>query len=154
MKINELARLEKCIRQQAKADGITHLSTGIVIIKNGKILIVRRAANDFLGGNYELPGGGVDEGESFYEAVKREVLEETGLAVEAIVGVFDGFDYSTDKKPKVRQTNFIVEVKPGEVRLSDEHDDYKWIKLVEVDNFNMTQEIKTSIRKVAKGMAF
>ncbi len=145
-----LKELEKQIREQAVKDGITHLSTGIAIIKDGKVLIVRREPNDFLGGYYELPGGGIDKDETFYEAVKREVLEETGLEVTAITNILKGFDYTTNKKPRVRQTNFTVSVSPGEVQLSKEHDDYKWISPDEVDGFNMTKEIKTSIEDTFK----
>lgn len=72
--LNELA-----IREQATKDKITHLSTGEAIVKVDKILLVRRSIDDFLGGYYELPGGGVDEFETIIQAAMREVIEETGL---------------------------------------------------------------------------
>ena len=118
---------EAVLRRQAKADGITHLSTGIAIIRDGKVLAVRRAAGDYLGGNYELPGGGIEPGETFEEAVKREAREETGLEVTQVLGMFPGFDYSTPKKPHVRQYNFLVTVASTTVQLSLEHDSYVWL---------------------------
>ena len=48
---------ENAVRLQAKNDGITHLSTGVAVWKGDKILIVRRSAADYLGGQYELPAG-------------------------------------------------------------------------------------------------
>ncbi|WP_282941343.1 NUDIX domain-containing protein [Paenibacillus sp. RC67] len=64
--------------------------TGGAVIKDkhGRILMQRRS--DY--GNWGLPGGGMDAGESVEETMKREVLEETGLAVEecAIYAVYSG----------------------------------------------------------------
>lgn len=115
------------IRVQAKRDGITHLSTGVAVLCDKKILLVRRAQHDFLGGYFELPGGGVDDGETIEAAALREVKEETGLTPTKVVAKFEGFDYTTDKKPRVRQVNFVVKVRPSEVVLSEEHDDYVWV---------------------------
>ncbi|HSX06422.1 MAG TPA: NUDIX domain-containing protein [Candidatus Saccharimonadia bacterium] len=128
---------ETAIRRQAEADGITHLSTGIAVAYDGKILVVRRTPDDFLGGSYELPGGGVDPGETLTESVARELLEETNLRLTRVVAMFPGFEYSTPSKPKVRQLNFLVETEGHEVQLSAEHDDFvfvdeKGLKLLEM----------------------
>lgn len=131
---------EQAVRERAKADGITHLSTGIAVLRDGKILAVRRAADDFLGGSYELPGGGVDDDETLPQSVARELIEETGLTLGRIVGVFDGFEYSTPKKPKVRQLNFLVEA-DGEVVLSEEHDAADWVDQSNLSNLDMTDSM-------------
>ena len=115
---------EVTIRKQAQSDGITHISTGVAVVKDDKILVVRRVAyDDTLAGAWELPGGGVDSNETIEQGAIRELLEETGLEVDKIIGTFDGFDYTTSKKPKVRQVNFKVTVRSGDIRLS-EHDMY------------------------------
>lgn len=125
------------LREHAAAEGITHLSTGVAVVRDGEILAVRREPNDFMGGEYELPGGGVDEGETLAESVAREVREETGLTVCTIVGMFPGFEYTTPKKPKVRQLNFVVETE-GAVVLSAEHDQYKWVDAEEAKGLPMS----------------
>lgn len=118
---------EGAIRKQTQSDSITHISTGIAVVKDNKILVVRRAMHDdTLAGEWELPGGGVDAGETIEEGAIRELHEETGLEVDKILGTFEGFDYTTSKKPRVRQINFKVSVRPGDIKLS-EHDMYKWI---------------------------
>ena len=123
---------EKAIRKQAKLDNITHLSIGIAVVQEDKILGVRRAAHDdTLAGEWELPGGGVDSGETIEQGAFRELQEETGLVIEKIIGTFDGFDYTTHSKPKVRQINFKVYVRPGDIRLS-EHDMYRWIAVNDI----------------------
>jgi len=118
---------EDAIRRHAKRDGVTHFTTGVAVVMNDKILVVRRVAHDdTLAGEWELPGGGVDPGETIEQGAIRELHEETGLEVDKVIGTFAGFDYTTPKKPKARQTNFKVTVKPGTIRLT-EHDTYRWI---------------------------
>jgi len=136
---------EKDFREKAKKDGITHISTGVAVLRDGKILMVRRAADDFLGGSYELPGGGVDEGETIADGAIREVKEETGLVVSKIVTNFKGFDYSTDKKPHVRQVNFIVEVEPGDIILSHEHDGHIWADKDNLSDINMSDSMRKCV---------
>ncbi|ADE35922.1 NUDIX domain-containing protein [Methanohalophilus mahii] len=60
-----------------------------VIILNGKIVLIRRK-NEPYRGSFALPGGFVEIGETTEEAVKREVMEETGLLIEILklVGVY------------------------------------------------------------------
>ncbi len=137
---------EYAIREKATKEDITHISTGVAIVRDGKILLVRRSVDDFLGGYYELPGGGVDDGETIEEAAIREIKEETGLLASRVITIFKGFDYTTDKKPKVRQINLLIEVKPGEVKLSAEHDDYLWAKNGDLDNMKMTKSMVKCIK--------
>ncbi len=132
---------EDNFRQQVSKEGITHISTGIAVIKDNKILMVRRQSNDYLGGVYELPGGGVDESETIIDGAIRELKEETGLDVSRIITTFPGFDYSTDKKPHVRQLNLLVETKPAPITLSSEHDDFIWIDEGNLSSIKMTDSM-------------
>lgn len=144
---------EDDIRANAAIDGMTHLSTGVAVIRNGKILVVRREPGDYLGGSFELPGGGVDAGESLAESVTREVLEETGLRVSKVVGMFPGFEYTTPVKPKVRQLNFIVQTENDEVVLSDEHDTYRWIEADDIDSLATTGPMRDCLKQAFKAAA-
>lgn len=129
---------EESIRQKAEEDGVTHFATGIAVFNDGKLLVVRRVAHDdFLAGEWELPGGGVDQGETIEQGAVRELKEETNLDIEKMIGSFEGFDYSTPNKSKVRQINFKVSVKPGDISLT-EHDMFKWITVDEI------KELKTN----------
>lgn len=135
------------LRQQASAVGITHSSTGVAVVHQGKVLAVRREGNDFLGGNFELPGGGIEDGETFEQAIRREVLEETGLTVTDILGMFPGFDYATPKKSKVRQFNFLVAVENTNVKLSPEHDEFVWLTdEASVDTLMTTEAMKLCMK--------
>ena len=59
------------------------LAVSAAIIRDGKVLIVRRARSP-AAGLYTLPGGGVEVGETLLDAVVREVREETALVVEPV----------------------------------------------------------------------
>lgn len=59
------------------------MGVGAVIIQNGRILLVQRAREP-MKGHWSIPGGLVEVGESLHTAVVREVMEETGLAVEPL----------------------------------------------------------------------
>jgi 8-oxo-dGTP diphosphatase len=59
------------------------LAVSAAIIRDGKVLIVRRAREPAKS-LYTLPGGGVEAGETLFEAVMREVREETALEVEPV----------------------------------------------------------------------
>lgn len=67
--------------------GFTHtreVARGIVFDERGRVAIHRVFRDDAFGrqGYFETPGGGVDDGESFEEALRRECLEELGAVVE------------------------------------------------------------------------
>jgi len=71
----------------------------------------------------------------------REVKEETGLVPSKVITTFKGFDYTTDKKPLVRQVNLIIEAKPGEVKLSAEHDDFLWANKNDLGSIKITENM-------------
>ncbi len=73
----------------------------------------------------ELPGGKLEPGERFDDAVRREVIEETGLTV-ALTGLAGAVEFDL---PTIKVACLIVEtqVSGGTFRLSQEHDAYKWV---------------------------
>ena len=66
------------------------LGVGAVVVQDGRVVLVKRAQEP-LKGEWSLPGGVVELGETLEEAVAREVAEETGLQVSvgAVIDVFD-----------------------------------------------------------------
>jgi len=93
--------------QKARDEGIEKFVIGTAIIKDNDLLIVTRSdAEDFLPGYAEIPGGGVEEGESFIDALHRETREETGLDIEEILGYSGYFDYVSGSGKKTRQLIF------------------------------------------------
>ncbi|MFJ4825420.1 NUDIX hydrolase [Streptomyces bacillaris] len=109
----------------ARRDGIEKYVVGALVTdQEGRVLLLRRRADDFLGGLWELPSGGVEPGEGLEDALRREVLEETGLTVTGVTGHAGSFDYTSRSGRRTRQFTFAVTVAPP-VTLT-EHDDFTW----------------------------
>ena len=62
---------------------ITKVGVGVMIFRGETILLGKRK-NSFGAGEYCFPGGHLEYGESFEDAVRREVMEETGIHIEEL----------------------------------------------------------------------
>ncbi|GAA5076359.1 NUDIX hydrolase [Nocardia iowensis] len=117
--------------QDAERDGVQQLVVGAVVQYHGKVLLLQRPVDDFMGGIWELPSGKVEPGETLGTALIREVKEETGLDVADIQEYLGDFDYQSGSGKKSRQFNFTIDVTaPDPVELT-EHDAYTWTSLTE-----------------------
>lgn len=146
MRPEALARIERQLRSEARRDGIAHFVVGVAVFRDRKLLVVRRVPDDFHGGMYELPGGGVESGETFAECVERELFEETGLRVRRITDFLGGIDYATRTKSRVRKYSFLVDVEPGEVALAPgEHDAFAWIDADALDHLPMAPDTRVAV---------
>lgn len=131
-KISDSEILE--ILSQAKKDGAQQISVGAIIVKDSKILCLKRVENDFLGGYLDLPGGGVDKGEGVIEALSREVKEETNLDVISVEKYVSYFDYKSGSGKKTRQLSFYVIVKDSPIELNPkEHSAYYWLAVGDLE---------------------
>jgi 8-oxo-dGTP diphosphatase len=120
----------------------------------GRCLLLRRssACKAFVG-TWEWPGGKADPGETFDVAVRREVVEETGLEIE-LTGVAGAFAIEMAQQ---RLAVLCMEAKPagGALRLSEEHDQSAWAPLADLLQWNLTdgfrQFAETYTRHPAEG---
>ncbi len=130
---------------EARDDGVIKVVVGAIIAKDGKILLLQRPKDDFIGGIFELPSGNLESGEAISEGLKREVLEETGLEIVSIDDYLGCFDYLSGSGKKVRQFNFFVTTKTtGPVKLT-EHDTFVWVKPEKASDYNITESVKAVI---------
>lgn len=101
------------------------LTVDAVIVKDGKIVLIKRK-NDPFKGMWALPGGFVDYGERVEDATIREALEETSLEVEllALLGVYS----APDRDPRRHTVGVIYIAKPvgGELKAADDAAEAKW----------------------------
>lgn len=60
------------------------IGIAVLVFKEGKVLLGRRSGSSPGSGMYAAPGGHLEQGESFIDCVRREIAEETGLAIEGM----------------------------------------------------------------------
>ena len=108
------------------------LAVSAAIVRDSKVLIVRRAARPPAGGLYTLPGGVVEVGETLAEAVMREVREESGLVIEpvALAGYREAI--SADDDGRIRRhfvvLPFAARWIAGEPVLNEELTEWHWLE--------------------------
>lgn len=109
-----------------------HIVVKAVLLNHalGKALLLRRNPDDF--GNWEGPGGAVEENETLEEAVMREVLEETGLSVTPERILYASLD-SIHRK-KVVFLVYLCSTTQEHVHLSGEHVEYRWVDKTECES--------------------
>ena len=118
----------------------------IVINRNNKVFVGKRIDNP--GKFWQMPQGGVDEGEEYFDAMKRELFEETGIKNFEIIKEIDGMteyelpDYLLGKiwkgkyrgqKQKWYVVRFLGDDKEIDLNTSKpEFIEWKWINLDEL----------------------
>ncbi len=118
------------------------LAVSAAIVRDGKVLVVRRARKPALG-VYTLPGGGVETGETLVQAVAREVREETALAIEPIALAGYREAVARDAQGRVERhfviLCFAAHWRSGEPILNDELDDARWLEPAELAGLHTTE---------------
>ena len=128
--------------------GQIRLGCSAAIFDNlGRILLTKRLDN----GQWCLPSGALEPGESVAKACEREIFEETGLSVRVrrLVGVYSHPDqltiYPDGNKFQIVALHFEAEVTGGELSLSDETSDYGYFTMDEVERLAMLGRHKERI---------
>lgn len=100
---------------------------GIITRSDGKILVLKRSAqDDHAPSIWETVGGAMDTEETPQTALEREIKEETGLTV-AVLNPFNVFTIKKDTGESKVGITFLCNYISGEVMLSEEHEEYRWI---------------------------
>jgi mutator protein MutT len=77
----EIGPIAVTVSDEMSSTNIVTVVAAIIRGEDGRLLITKRHHDAHLGGLWEFPGGKVEDGESLADALKREVLEELGVAV-------------------------------------------------------------------------
>jgi 8-oxo-dGTP diphosphatase len=117
------------------------VGVGAVVVDSGRVLIVKRKY-DPLAGQWSIPGGGVEVGETLEECVAREILEETGLTI-AVGPVIEVLDRITrDDDGRVRYHFVLVDYLcwpvGGELRASSDVADVRFVDPSELEPYQLT----------------
>ena len=126
------------------------LGVGAVVVEGSRVLLVRRA-NEPLKGEWSLPGGAVEVGETLEAAIMREVREETGIDVEVgpIVDVLDRVRLDGSGRPRFHYVlvDFICRSRGGTPASGSDADGVAWASLPELQDFGVAESTVRVIEK-------
>ena len=105
-----------------------------VIKKDNKYLIAQRNRNKHFAFYWEFPGGKVDNGETFENALKREIKEELSINIRILHHIAS--EKHKDDKIDVNVHYFLCESLNENIILS-EHEDMKWLQKNDLTQFKM-----------------
>ena len=130
------------------------VGVGAVVIRDGKALIIKRA-HEPRKGEWSLPGGLLELGESLQDAARREIREETGLDIE-VGPVIETFDrVHRDDEGKIRYHFVIVDFvrwsAVGHAVPGSDADGVAWVTAEEIDGYKVNDHAKAVI---LRGLAF
>ena len=113
----------------------------VLVNDENKVLILKSSdKNEKHAGEWDLPGGHIHEGEGDIEGLKREVKEETGLDIASPEMVLD------DGRKKYYKTREYS----GTIEISDEHTEYEWVTIEELDSYTIGAKFVEAARAALK----
>jgi len=126
------------------------LGVGGVVISHGRVLLVRRGRAPALG-EWSIPGGMLESGETLAEGVRRELSEETGLDVRvlAFLEVFERIDVDGDGKTRHHYVvlDYFCERISGEARAGSDVTEVAWAAPAELEGYSLTATATRVIRQ-------
>src|SRR5215471_19614184 len=130
-----------------KANSVVPSANVIVVNGQGEILLIRRTDN----GNWAVPGGAMDLGESITDAAVRETREETGIECEitGLIGIYTNprhvIRYTSNEEVR-QEFSVVFTARPtgGELRPSSESSELQWIAPAAAANL---QQMHPSMRQ-------
>ncbi len=122
---------------------------GAVVFKDSRVLLVKRK-NPPSKGCWAIPGGRVELGESLKQAAQREILEETGIHIEADEPIYIFESIQKDERGKIAFHYIIIDMiahyKKGDILPGDDALDARWISENELKGLKVNQTTKDLLR--------
>jgi ADP-ribose pyrophosphatase YjhB (NUDIX family) len=116
-------------------------AVGAIVIDKGAILLVKRDREPAKG-QWSLPGGRVERGESLREAVVREVREETGIDVdvEGLIGIAERIVRDDDGDIEFHYVilDYVAAARSNAVKAGDDVSEVRWVPVGEMADMHLT----------------
>lgn len=115
------------------SDIVQRISVKAIIVKDGKVLLLRKAAYEGNAGNqgkWNTPGGRVEAGEHWEDALRREIKEETGITqlnVGPPIYIGEWSPTISGVPTQIICTFMACFTDQDKIVLNEEHDTYRWI---------------------------
>ena len=126
------------------------VGVGGVVIRDQRALLIRRGSAP-LEGEWSIPGGMLEIGETILEGVQRELLEETAIEVR-VLDLIEVFERLTrDEAGKLKYhfviLDYLCEAVRGEARAGSDVTDVAWAGESELSEYSLTQTATRVIQK-------
>jgi 8-oxo-dGTP diphosphatase len=132
------------------------LGVGALIFHGDSILLVERG-NEPLKGFWSLPGGCVEVGEKLDEALRREVLEETGLNVRdaKVFEIFERIIRDDEGRPEYHYVlvDYVCRVQEGAAEAASDVSGVAWVSRDELGRYRLTDGTIDVIQRAFDGYA-
>jgi ADP-ribose pyrophosphatase YjhB (NUDIX family) len=119
------------------------IGVGTVVWHGDRVLLVQRGRPPRQG-QWSLPGGAQQLGESLAEAARREVLEETGVTVDLghVIATIDSIERDADGRIRYHFTliDFAAEAHSAELVPGDDAADARWFELDQLEGLGLWSE--------------
>ena len=126
------------------------VGVGAVIVQDDRVLLIRRGQAPLLG-EWSLPGGVLECGETLREATIREAREETGLVVETaeMLGVYERVIRGDDGRVRYHYVliDFLCRLVSGELLAGSDATDVRWFGNEELNALNLPHDTRNVIAK-------
>jgi ADP-ribose pyrophosphatase YjhB (NUDIX family) len=125
------------------------IGVGAVVIDDGRVLLVKRGHPPLLG-EWSIPGGVLELGETLREAAVREAREETCLTVEPVelLGVYDRVIRDDLGRTLYHYVlvDFLCRRTGGEARAADDADEVRWFTATEAAKLSLAEDTAEVVR--------
>jgi len=131
------------------------LVTRSFVVKDGKLLLIRRSPTDnYQPGLWECPGGKAEYSQELSDSRKREVEEETGFttALVSSLSFNDSHVIANGRYEGLLSLKIfnITRVTGGEFKLSEEHDAFAWVSYEEMLTYRLSSEVRNAAKVLRK----
>jgi 8-oxo-dGTP diphosphatase len=129
------------------------VGVGGVVIRDGRTLLIRRGSPPLMG-EWSIPGGRLDLGETIPEGIKRELKEETGIDVRVVelIEVFERIFRDSDGRIQYHFVivDYLCEYGEGEACAGSDVTDTAWASESELVRYSLTETATRVIRRAFK----
>ena len=126
------------------------VGVGAVVLDGRRVLLVKRG-HEPSKGEWSLPGGAVDVGETLEQALRREIREETCLEIDVgpIIDVLDRIRYDRDGHVEFHYVlvDFLCQPRGGTLHCGSDAEDAAWAEAGELDQYRVAAETVDVIRR-------
>lgn len=126
------------------------VGVGMVVIRDGRMLMVRRAKEPSKG-KWSIPGGAIELGETLHEAVVRETMEECSvkIGVERLLDTAETIirDDSGQVKYHFVMIDFLGRYVSGEIKAQSDAGECRWVALKEIDGMDIPSTLRAVLKR-------